>query len=217
MNITKFTHACVQIETNGKNILVDAALYSPEGEKVNWGSPDYVFVTHKHGDHFDEAFIHTIKKDNTRFFATSETASNYPNTTFEIVKEGDEIDLDGIKVEVTKAIHGYIPYLKGGEEVSEGVGFVFEADGKRAYCVGDSICFKSDTKCNVLFVPVCNHGLVMGPYEAAEFSKAIGANLAIPYHYDSPDFPANMESVHKEFDKIGLNWKLLESGESIEL
>ncbi|MBT4191883.1 MAG: MBL fold metallo-hydrolase [Candidatus Diapherotrites archaeon] len=218
MNITKFTHACVQIETNGKNILVDGGKYSLEAEKSNWNPPDFVFITHKHSDHFDEEFIKTIAKENTRFFATSETAKAYPNTTFEIVKEGDEINLGEIKVRVTKAIHGYLPGLKhAGKEVFEGAGYVFELEEKKVYLVGDSICFDSDVKCDVLFVPVCNHGLVMGPFEAAAFAKETGATVIVPYHYDSPNYPADMDRVKREFEKIDLGCKILSNGESFEI
>jgi L-ascorbate metabolism protein UlaG (beta-lactamase superfamily) len=216
MKVTKFTHACVQIETNGKTILIDGGAYSSEEEKADWIAPDFVFVTHKHGDHFAEEDIQKMKKDNTIFFATQETANAYPNTTFEIVKEGDKIDLGEIKVEITKAIHGYLPHLKGGKEVFEGVGYVFELEGKKVYCVGDSICFDSETKCDILFVPVCNHGLVMGPFEAAAFAKETGATTIVPYHYDSPNYPADMDRVKREFAKLELNCKILSNGESFE-
>ena len=71
MNITKFSHACVFIETNEKKILIDGGEYSPEEEKSNWPIPDFVFVTHKHGDHYSEEVIQKMKKETTRFFATS--------------------------------------------------------------------------------------------------------------------------------------------------
>jgi len=217
MNITKFSHACVLIETKDKKILIDAGEYSPEEETTNWIDPDFVFVTHKHGDHFAEERIQKIKKASTRFFATSETANKYPDTNFEIVKIGDTVKLDEITVGVTKAIHGFMPFLKGGNEINEGAGYVFEIEGKKIYLVGDSISFDSKTKCDVLFVPVCNHGLVMGPFEAALFAKETGATLVIPYHYDSPKFPADMEKVEEEFEKEKINYKILKAGEKIEL
>ncbi|MBT4870414.1 MAG: MBL fold metallo-hydrolase [Candidatus Diapherotrites archaeon] len=216
MNITKFSHACVFIETNEKKILIDGGEYSPEEEKSNWPIPDFVFVTHKHGDHYSEEVIQKMKKETTRFFATSETTNKYSNTTFEIVKVGDTLDLDGIKVEVVKAIHGFMPFLKGGNEINEGVGYVFEIEDKRIYTVGDSISFDSKTKCDILFVPVCNHGLVMGPFEASLFAKESEAKLVIPYHYDSPKFPADMDKVKEEFEKQELNYKILEAGEKVE-
>ena len=216
MNITKFAHACVLIKTNGKKILIDAGAYSPEEETTNWSKPDFVFVTHKHGDHYAEERISKIKKESTRFFATNETATAYPNTTFEIVKDGDVIDLGEIKFTVTKAVHGFMPFLKGGNEINEGVGYVFEIEKKKIYLVGDSISFDSNTKCDILFVPVCNHGLVMGPYAAALFAKESGAGLVVPYHYDSPKFPADIPKVKEEFDKARLNYKILEAKEKIE-
>lgn len=67
-------------------------------------------------------------------------------------------------------------------------------------------------------MPVSNHGVTMGPWEAALFAKESGAGLVIPVHYDNPEkHPANFEEVKKEFTKQGLNYKFLDLKESTEV
>ena len=43
---------------------------------------------------------------------------------FNLIKENDIINFANIKIEVVKAIHGYNPNLKNGEEVFENVGCI---------------------------------------------------------------------------------------------
>lgn len=88
---------------------------------------------------------------------------------------------------------------------------------KRVYLTSDTIGFKNEYECNVIFVPVCNHGLVLGPFEAALFAKETGAELVIPYHYDNPIYPVNLDEVKEEFDKQELNYKILNIKESVEI
>ncbi|MFA5763287.1 MAG: MBL fold metallo-hydrolase [archaeon] len=218
MKITKFAQSCVMIETNNTKILVDPGVLSGEDELVNMKEPDFVFVTHKHSDHFNEEIYNKIKKETTKIYSTNEVQNNFTNTKFEILKEKDIIDLGEIKVEVVKAVHGYLPLLtKNNAEINENVGYIIEIKGKKLYFTSDSISFKNDYKCNIVFVPVCNHGLVMGPYDAALFSKETGAEIVIPIHYDNPKYPGNLEKVKDEFNKQELNYKILEKGQIFEI
>ena len=97
------------------------------------------------------------------------------------------------------------------------IGFIVDDSSKRYYFTSDTLCFDNDYKCDVVFVPVCNHGLVMGPFEAAAFSKEHGASLIIPVHYDNPSYPTDLEKVKEEFSKLDLNLKVLNIKESVEI
>ena len=215
MQITSYAHSCLLIEAAGKRILVDPGEYSVENAN-KWKNIDYVFVTHKHGDHFDEAVVTKTIPKGTPIYATKETAAFYPKTNFTIIKESQLLDFGGVKVEVVRAIHGYNPLLKGEKEVHGAIGFVFD-DGKRTYVTGDTICFPNNYKCDVLFLPVNNHGVCMGPFEAALFAKETGAQIVCPYHLNSPKFPADLKKVEEEFKKAGINYKILKAGEKIEV
>ncbi len=218
MLLTKFSQSCVLIKTQDKKILVDPGVLSEEKEIEQMSGIDIILITHKHEDHFCEKIYEKIKKQNTVIYSSKEVSENFQNTKFEIVKEKDEIKIGDITIRVVKAVHGYIPYLtKNKIEINENIGFIVEAEGKKIYFTSDTICFKNDYKCDILFLPVCDHGLVMGPFEASLFAKGTGASIVIPCHYDNPKFPADIERVKKEFDKQELNWKFLEKMEKIKI
>ena len=57
----------------------------------------------------------------------------------------------------------------------------------------------------------------MGPFEAALFAKKTEANLVIPIHMDNPKFPADLEKLKNEFEKIQINYKLMKTREILEI
>ena len=101
--------------------------------------------------------------------------------------------------------------------VNENVGYIIDDGENRIYHTSDSISFKNNYKCDILLIPVVNHGIVMGPWEGAMFAKETGASLVIPFHYNHPRHPMDKELVEKEFNAQGLNYKFLENKESIEI
>jgi len=218
MKITKFTQSCLLIETNGKRILIDPGIISYDESLLadGWNDIDVLLVTHKHADHFNEPAIKEIVKNpKTKLYSSSEVAQAFPEIDIKVVKRGDVINADGVTVMVTKAVHGYLPYLRGDNEITENIGYIIETEGKRIYVTSDTLCFENDYKCDVLFVPVSGCGLVMGPFEASLFAKETDANLVIPTHMDNPRFPVEISELEKKFE--GLNYKVLENKESIDI
>ena len=62
MKITKFEHACLVIEDNGKQIVIDPGVFSKSlatDEKY-----DAAVVTHVHGDHLDIETLQKLKSSN---------------------------------------------------------------------------------------------------------------------------------------------------------
>ncbi|MFH0856412.1 MAG: MBL fold metallo-hydrolase [bacterium] len=220
MKITRFAQSCVLIETNNKRILIDPGFiqYKELYLGNEWRDLDILLITHKHNDHcYSEAIKEILKNEKTKIYTTKEVAEAYPEFTADIIKEGEVLFFEGITIEAVKAVHGYIPLLKDGKEICENVGFIIDDGKKRAYQTSDTICFKNDYKCDILFVPVSNHGLVMSPFEATLFAKETEAELVIPVHCDNPRFPADFEKVDKYFNEQGLNYKFLKIGEMIEI
>lgn len=217
MKITKFAQSCIMIETNNTKILVDPGTLSSEKEIEQMTNVDFVFVTHRHGDHFSQDLFDKIKKESTIIYSTNEVASVFTNTNFKIIKEEDNLELSFGKVEVVKAVHGYLPHLTAkGAEINENVGYILEIEDKKLYFVSDSICFKNDYTADALFVPICNHGLVMGPFDAGQFAKKINPKLVIPIHNDNPSYTTDLNKVKEEFNKVELNYKILEIGQSVD-
>jgi len=220
VKITRFAQSCLLLETNGKKILIDPGYiqYQELYLQKEWSDIDILLVTHKHRDHCHiNAIKKIIKNSKTKFYTSQEVANTYPEVSPKIVKEGDVLNLDKVKIEIVKAIHGWTPLFKGGKEVNENIAFIIDDGINRIYQTSDTICFDNNYKCDVIFLPVVDHGIVMGPFEAALFAKATEAKLVIPIHYDNPKIPADFELIKKEFESQNLNYKFLEIGESIEL
>lgn len=220
MRLTRFAQSCVLIETEKKRILIDPGFLQHKDSYLakEWHNIDIILVTHWHVDHCHaEAVKEILENPKTKFYTTQEVLNHYPELAANILKEGDILNLENIKIEVVHAAHGYIPYLKGGKEVYENVGYIIDDGKKRAYQTSDTICFENNYKCDILFIPVNNHGLVMGPYEAALFAKEAGARLIIPIHYDNPRFPVDLQEVEKIFMEHELNFRFMKIGETIEI
>lgn len=220
MKITRYGQSCVLIETREKRILIDPGsyLYQDSLLEKDWADIDVLLITHKHGDHcLPEAVREIVRNSQTKFYSIQEVKDAYPELNPQITKEGEILEFDQIKIEVTKSVHGYITSFKGDKEINENVGFLIDDGEQKVYVVGDSLSFKNDYQCDVIIIPICNHGFVMGPFDAALFAKETGAGLVIPNHYDSPKHPGDFDLVKEEFNKQGLNYKILDYKESIEV
>jgi L-ascorbate metabolism protein UlaG (beta-lactamase superfamily) len=216
MKITRFPQSCFLIETLSKKILVDLGCLNFDKSFLEvLKGIDILLITHKHQDHCDSDLIKKISPK--EIYSSMEVSIAFPELKINIVKEGDSILFESIKINVVHSQHGYLPTLKDGNEIFENIGFIIDDGEKKVYHVGDSICFPNDYKCDVILVPVCNHGLVMGAFEASLFSKETGAKLVIPMHYDNKKYPVDLEKVKKEFEKIDLNYKILDLNESFEV
>lgn len=114
MKITRFAQSCLLVEANGKRILIDPGYiqYKESYPQNEWSDIDVILVTHKHADHCHIDAIKEITKDQkTKFYSSQEVANAFPTLTPEIVKDGDVLTFDDIKVEVVKAVHGWVPHL----------------------------------------------------------------------------------------------------------
>ena len=224
MKLTKYAQSCGLVETRqGKRILIDPGYYEFDEKLLenDWVDIDYIFITHKHSDHCHvEAINKIIKRDKTKLYTVQEVYNFFPGLIKqEVVKEGDVVDLgDGVKVEVVKAVHGWIPLFKGNNKFpKENVGYVVDDGERRVYFTSDTLAFDNDYQCDAVWLPVCNHGLVMGSWDAAFFAKMVGAKYAIPVHGHNPAHPINWEQLDKDFKDHSLEYAKLDTGESITI
>lgn len=217
MKITKYPQSCLLVETKGKKILIDPGTLKYKEEYFNvWNSVDIILITHKHPDHCNTEILEKIN-DNIKIYSTQEVQDANKTLNINIIKENDIIELDGIKIEVLHAVHGYQPLLKGGKEIYENVGYIIDDGENRLYTTSDTICFKNDYKADILCVPVTGYGLTMSAFEAALYAKEVGATLTIPIHMDNPAFPPDYKFIEEMFNKYEVEYEILENEESIEV
>lgn len=217
MKITKFPQSCLLIETKEKKILVDPGNLKYKEEYLDiWRQADIILITHKHPDHCNNEVLEKLNKDIT-IYSTKEVQEANQNLSIHIIKESDVIELNGIKIEVVHAIHGYQPLLKGAKEVHENVGYIIDDGQNRLYTTSDTICFRNEYKADILCIPVTGHGLTMSAFEAALYAKEVGAVLTIPIHMDNPAFPPDLDYIKEMFEKYEVEYEVLENDESIEV
>ena len=217
MKITKFPQSCLLIETKEKKILVDPGNLKYKEEYLDiWKQADIILITHKHPDHCNNEVLEKLNKDIT-IYSTKEVQEANQNLSIHIIKESDVIELNGIKIEVVHAIHGYQPLLKGAKEVYENVGYIIDDGQNRLYTTSDTICFKNEYKADILCTPVTGHGLTMSAFEVALYAKEVGAVLTIPIHMDNPAFPPDLDYIKEMFEKYEVEYEVLENDESIEV
>lgn len=218
MKITKFPQSCLLVETKGKKILIDPGTLKYKEEYFEiWNKVDIILITHKHSDHCNVEILKKVN-NNIKIYSSSEVKNTYPELPINIVKEGEEINIeDEITIEVVHAEHGYIPIMKTGAKVVENIGYIIDDGETRIYITSDTICFQNDYKCDVICLPVSDYGVVMGAFEASLFAKETNAKLAIPLHADSPKYPVNFDFVKEMFEKNEMEYEILENDETIEV
>jgi len=221
MNIIRYKQSCFLIETNATRILIDPGTIDFDFEllKNEWTNLDAILVTHKHADHVHTEIIsQLLENEKTTLYSTQEVKEQYPDLEISIVAVGENFKINDVEVEVTDAVHGFIPKLKEMSiEIKENVGYIIDDGETRFYHTSDCIGFANDYKCNVLAIPVNNHGLCFGAPDAVMFAQATGATTIIPCHYDNPVFPADMDAVTEAFKNADLNLKILDYKEEMEV
>ncbi len=215
MKITKYPQSCLMVETNNKKILIDpGSLKYQDSFLPKWQEADVILVTHKH---FDHIYPEVLENLNIPIYSTKEVQDTYPELDINIVKENDILNFDDIKVEVVKAIHGFNPLLKKGGEVFENVGYIIDDGKHRLYVTSDTISFNNDYKADIVALPTTAHGITMSAYEAALWTKDMGAKLVLPIHMDNDFYPPDMEFIRENFTKENINYKILQIEEELDI
>ena len=172
MRITKFGHACVRIEHDGRAIVLDPGSFT-EPEAVDGASA--VLVTHEHADHYSPD---NLRACDAPVFTIDAVAAKVEDPALServtVVAPRERFDPGAPVTAVGEwhaVIHEDLPRFHNS-------GFVLEAGGTTVYHPGDAFTLP-DRPVDVLLLPVS------GPWnklaEVVDFARAVGAprNLAI--------------------------------------
>lgn len=174
MRITKFGHASVRIEYDGRSVVLDPGVFT-DPEALD--GVDAVLVTHEHPDHYDperlratDAPVFTIEAVAARI---REDAPDVAERV-RVVHPGEQL-IAGLPVRVVGELHAVIhPELPR----FDNSGFVITAGDQRIYHPGDSLELPGE-EVDLLCVPASAPWLKAS--EAVDFARAVRAprNLAI--------------------------------------
>ena len=215
VQITWFGHATFKLTSpRGKTIMIDPWTRSnpacPDNLKqVN--QLDLMLATHGHFDHIGDA-VNIAQATKPSVVAIVELAgwleANGVENTVGINK-GGTIEVQGIKITMTHAIHS-----SGVEDktyVGDACGFVLEFEnGRKLYHAGDTCAFSDMQiigelyKPDVALLPIGDF-YTMGPREAAIAVRMLGVNHVIPMHYGTfPILTGTPSALREELQGLGL-------------
>jgi L-ascorbate metabolism protein UlaG (beta-lactamase superfamily) len=183
MQITKYTHACVRLEQDGRILVIDPGEWS-EPEALE--SADAVLVTHEHSDHIDAARLAAAGLDIDDVEVTR-------------VSSGQVFEAAGFTVTAVGDRHAQI---YGGLPDCPNLGYI--VDG-RVYHPGDAL-FVPDQPIDTLFVPAQGSWLKLA--EAIDFVRTIGPKRTIPIH-DAGLHERGLASVNAWYERVtdsGYRW-----------
>jgi L-ascorbate metabolism protein UlaG (beta-lactamase superfamily) len=165
MRITKYTHACIRLERDGRVLVIDPGTWS---EPAALTGADAVLVTHEHADHID---VERLAGLDVPVYAPAE--ADIPGLEATRVSSGGEFTAAGFGV---RAVGGRHAFVYGGQPDCANLGYVVD---EAVYHPGDSLHVPEDPV-ETLLVPA--QGSWMKAAEAIDFVKAVSPRRAIAIH-----------------------------------
>ncbi|WHY90765.1 metal-dependent hydrolase [Neobacillus cucumis] len=226
MKISYHGHSIVQIQTEGKTILIDPfirgnSLTDLNVEEVN---PDVILLTHGHNDHVGDT-VEIAKRTGALVVANADltTYLSWQGVQTHGMNIGGAYQFDFGKVKLTQAFHGSGYATVNNEIVYCGMptGILFSNEGKTIYHAGDTGLF-SDMKLigerhpiDIAFLPIGDN-FTMGAEDAAYAAKLLNAKTVVPIHFNT--FQQIKQDPNKFIELLEeQNGKVLQPGEAIEL
>jgi L-ascorbate metabolism protein UlaG (beta-lactamase superfamily) len=205
MDIRFLGQSCFELSDGNKTILIDPFLTgNPLGAaKAEDLSPDYIFLTHGHADHYGDT-IEIAKRAGSTVVAIVELAAEIEGKGVESVVNpnyGGTVEFDGGWVRLVPAWHTAV---SNDGTAHMPAGLVVNFGGKTVYHLGDT-CLFSDLvlpgrrdAIDLALVPIGGH-FTMDRFDAVEAVKLIGAQRVIPCHYNTfPPIEADAEAFKSE-------------------
>ncbi|MFI6673631.1 MBL fold metallo-hydrolase [Kribbella sp. NPDC050470] len=205
MKLTKFAHACVRLEKDGKVLLVDPGTFS---EDAAFERADAVLVTHEHPDHLD---IERIAALEVPVYTNAGVAAQLTalGDRVTVVADGQSFEAAGYSVRAYGKDHAIILPELG--VPCENVGYLIE---DAVYHPGDSFT-QPDRQVHTNLVPISGPWFSLPP--AVEYARAIKAKQTVGIH-DALLSPIGQGMLKRFIGEVaGTNYLGLTPGESTEL
>lgn len=169
------------------------AVPSPISAKELAGELNISFVTHEHGDHFErETSRILLEEGNCTFVMPAsclEAARNevkIPDERIVVARPRTEFNVDGVRVEAVRAIHGNRRYAVYYEANLEDCGYVINLGGKRFLQMGDSVLLEDQLflkDIDVLFFSPTEHNTYIE--RSVILINALEPDYILPQHRDT--------------------------------
>lgn len=165
MQVTKYTHACVRLEHEGRVLIIDPGEWT---EAAAVAGADAVLFTHEHVDHFDPARLAGLQAD---IFAPA--GANLGSLDCTRLIPGQELTVAGFTV---RAVGGRHALVYGEQPDCANLGYIVDGD---FYHPGDSLHLPGQP-IQTLCAPAQASWLKLS--EAIDFIMAIDPRQLIAIH-----------------------------------
>lgn len=177
MKITKHAHACVELDSDGRGLLIDPGTFTPNAAELI-ARASAVLITHEHYDHVDTEALDAAlasRADLSVWGPSSVTGrwtSAYPDRV-RAVRDGDTFTANGVSVavhgETHARVHADIPQVAN-------VGYLVEG---AVYHPGDAY-HVPDARVSTLLVPTSGPWTKLG--DAVDYVRAVSPDAIIQIH-----------------------------------
>lgn len=224
LKITFLSHSSFVLDDGAHTLVIDPFLSgNPKSTtKPKELTPDYIALSHAHGDHLGDAF-ELAERSGATIIAVNELAIYAASKGLEAAPMhiGGGRNFDFGRLKFTIAHHG--SSTPDGRYMGEPAGMVITMGGKTVYHTGDTGLFldmKLIGELNPIDVMMCPIGdnFTMDVSDAAKAVEFVNPKLAIPMHYNTfPLIEADPHAFAQLVATLGIPTKIMEVGETIEI
>lgn len=202
MKITWFGQAGLMFESGGEIAIVDPYLSDsvaenepnkyrriPVDERFFNVKPDYIILTHDHGDHTDEQTLKRYIGAETQITALASF-----NSFGRVRKFGGNNNYVKFDAGTSWTGKSFVFRAVPAEHSDErAIGVIIYAENKAFYVTGDTLYNERvfaalpDTAIDAVFLPINGAGNNMNAADAVKFAKRVRAKVAVPVHYGMLD------------------------------
>jgi len=220
-----FGHSAFSIQIKGVNFFVDPWLTNPKSplKSLDGLNPDYILVTHSHGDHLGNSIELLRKYPNSKALAIFELA-NYIAT--EIGDPSRVIDANiGGPIDLGNGFYAVLTSATHSSDKGSPTGIIFGHGDDVVYHAGDTgLTYDMKLigelyKPKLALLPIGGH-YTMGPREAAKAVELIQPKYVIPMHYGTfPVLKGNAEEFKELVARVAPNVEaiIMKPGEEVSI
>ncbi len=204
MKLTKFAHACVRLEKDGKTLLVDPGSFS---EDAVFERADAVLVTHEHQDHLD---ISRLQALDVPVYTNAGVAAQLTDLgdRVHVVEGGQSFDAAGFAVTAYGQDHAVI--LPEWGVPCANIGFLID---DAVYHPGDSFT-QPDRAVHTNLVPISGPWFALPP--AVDYARAVKAEQLVGIH-DGLLSEIGLGMMPRFFDTDERPYRKLAPGDSLTI